>query len=44
MGIVVDAGPPTAGEPAAEAGQGPAFQIRKIEISDLIAVHRPGSP
>lgn len=35
MGIVVDAGPPTAGAPATEASKA-TFQIRKIDISDLM--------
>jgi uncharacterized membrane protein len=36
MGMVVDAGPPAASDPAAAPGDAPHLEIRKIEIADLI--------
>jgi uncharacterized membrane protein len=36
MAIVIDAGPPAAGQPTVAPGQAPELQIRKIEIADLI--------
>ena len=36
MAVVIGAGPPPANEPAADAGRAPQFEIRKIEIADVM--------
>jgi uncharacterized membrane protein len=36
MAVVIGEGPPPASEPAADAGRAPQFEIRKIEIADVM--------
>ncbi len=36
MAVVIGQGPPPANEPSADAGRAPQFEIRKIEIADVM--------